>query len=85
MIKKPKNKKERKERLHYFNESILPLLRDKYFVLEYPSFIKIIINKQDKDDIAFDYYPQGQKISKKVNGSYIWRDLSISEFKSKFL
>lgn len=74
-------KQERKERLAYFYTELLPLLKEKYDIVEYGTFIKI-----KQSSCSFDYYPMGQKICKMVNNMKPnWRELSIKDFKRVFM
>lgn len=73
-------KQERKERLAYFYTELLPLLKEKYDIVEYGTFIKI-----KQSSCSFDYYPMGQKICKMVKRKPNWRELSIKDFKRVFM
>jgi hypothetical protein len=65
----------------FFNE-MLPSIKEKYEVIEYPHFIKIFFNNQ-----YFDYYPGGQKLfrctSKPTKKD--WKEISINDFYNKLM
>lgn len=69
----------RKERLINFKEEVLPKLQEIYEIKDFNTFVKIKIK-----DFSYDYYPMAQKICKQLKRP-IWRELSIEEFKIKFL
>ena len=77
----------KKERLIDFKQNVLPRLKKLYTVVEHPYFFKIIIDHPTYEE-TFDYYPMGERISKKIVSKYPiyhWEDLTKDQFIDRFL
>jgi hypothetical protein len=75
-----KTKQERRIQKEEFFEDFSSLIIEKYYpdVKMFAHHLKIKLN-----GVEYDYYPGAERICKKVNGVYKWRDLTISEFLNK--
>ena len=73
-------KQKQRYRFMIFEDEILPLIEEKYKVLNFGKMFKIIINQ----NLIYDYYPMAQRIRNSKERKWKKGIFTIEEFKKRF-